>query len=241
LILRLEVKLEKCEGGAPPSVLPNTAGLWNGSERRAGSFSGDLRDRHAAMSELRVQLHRNLSHRRAGPGQDSPGRLRQLPIQPLVLEHLLAPSAQLTAESEFILLVRLIVAGALGGILGWERESAHKSAGLRTHMLVGIASALFTVLGELAMTAPPGSPDQWRADPVRVIQAVAIGIGFLGTGVIFVAKEGDRVLGLTTAASIWATAGVGIAAGSGRYVLAAGSTLLLVLVLRGLSRFDRDH
>jgi putative Mg2+ transporter-C (MgtC) family protein len=125
-------------------------------------------------------------------------------------------------------------------VLGWERESARKPAGLRTHMLVGIASALFTVLGELAMTAPTDSPYGWRADPVRVIQAVAIGIGFLGTGVIFVAKEGDRVLGLTTAASIWATAGVGIAAGSGRYVLALGSTALLMLVLRGMSRFDRD-
>ena len=82
-------------------------------------------------------------------------------------------------------------------------------------MVVGIASALFTVLGELALqdqaTAVGASA---RGDPVRVIQAVAVGIGFLGSGVIFVAKEGDRVRGLTTAASIWATAGVGIAAAS---------------------------
>jgi putative Mg2+ transporter-C (MgtC) family protein len=125
-------------------------------------------------------------------------------------------------------------------VLGWERESARKPAGLRTHMLVGIAAALFTVLGELAIAGAADVPNGLRADPVRVIQAVAVGIGFLGTGVIFVAKEGDRVLGLTTAASIWATAGVGIAAGSGRFVLAIGSTLLLMLVLRGMSRFDRD-
>jgi putative Mg2+ transporter-C (MgtC) family protein len=107
-------------------------------------------------------------------------------------------------------------------------------------MLVGIASALFTVLGDLAVQSTPVSAS-WRADPVRVIQAVAVGIGFLGTGVIFVAKEGDRVLGLTTAASIWATAGVGIAAGTGHYVLAVGSTVLLMLVLRVMSRFDRDR
>ncbi|MFL5472486.1 MAG: MgtC/SapB family protein [Gemmatimonadales bacterium] len=133
------------------------------------------------------------------------------------------------------------MAAVLAGILGWERESAHKPAGLRTHMVVGIASALFTALGELALqdqATTAGSVA--RGDPVRVIQAVAVGIGFLGSGVIFVAKEGDRVRGLTTAASIWATAGVGIAAGSGRFLLAAGSTVLLMLVLRVMSRFDRD-
>jgi len=108
-------------------------------------------------------------------------------------------------------------------------------------MLVGIASALFTALGELAMSDYPPSAAGPRPDPIRVIQAVAVGIGFLGSGIIFVAKEGDRVLGLTTAASIWATAGVGLAAGAGRYLLAAGSTALLLLVLRGMARFDRER
>ncbi len=108
-------------------------------------------------------------------------------------------------------------------------------------MVVGIASALFAALGELALQdQATGAGSVARGDPVRVIQAVAVGIGFLGSGVIFVAKEGDRVRGLTTAASIWATAGVGIAAGSGRFLLAAGSTLLLMLVLRVMSRFDQD-
>jgi putative Mg2+ transporter-C (MgtC) family protein len=100
-----------------------------------------------------------------------------------------------------LFLIRLIVAGILAGVLGWERESAHKPAGLRTHMLVGVASALFTVLGELAMNEHAGAPGGWRADPIRVIQAVAVGIGFLGAGVIFVAKDENRVLGLTTATS----------------------------------------
>jgi putative Mg2+ transporter-C (MgtC) family protein len=140
---------------------------------------------------------------------------------------------------ELMLLVRLLIAGALSAVLGWEREAAHKSAGLRTHMLVGIASALFTVLAELAVLDYP-SDGGMRADPIRVIQAVAIGVGFLGSGVIFVSKSEDTVLGLTTAGSIWATAAIGISAGLGYYILAVGATLLLMFVLRGMARFDRD-
>ena len=141
--------------------------------------------------------------------------------------------------TELALLIRLGAAGLLAAVLGWERESARKPAGLRTHMLVGVASALFTVLGELAVANYPAE-DGLRADPIRVIQAVAIGIGFLGSGVIFVARDGEHVVGLTTAASVWATAAVGIAVGLGHYVLAAGSTVILVVVLRGMARFDRD-
>jgi putative Mg2+ transporter-C (MgtC) family protein len=143
-------------------------------------------------------------------------------------------------QNELPLLLRLLIAGALAAVLGWERQAAHKPAGLRTHMLVAIASALFTVLGELAVRDFPGQEGGLRADPIRVIQAVAIGIGFLGSGVIFVAKSGEHVLGLTTAASIWATAAIGIAAGLGHYVLAIGATVLLLLVLRGMVRFEAD-
>jgi putative Mg2+ transporter-C (MgtC) family protein len=140
--------------------------------------------------------------------------------------------------SELTLLLRLLIAAALSGVVGWERESAHKPAGLRTHMLVGVASALFTVLGTLTATEYPG--ERGDIDPLRVIQAIAIGIGFLGSGVIFVARDREEVLGLTTAGSIWATAAIGIAAGLGYYILALGSTVLLFLVLRTMARFDRD-
>src|SRR3954467_13759022 len=143
-------------------------------------------------------------------------------------------------RTELLLLLRLVGAGLLGAVLGWERQSAHKPAGLRTHMLVAIASALFTVLAEVAVTSFPGKEGDIRSDPIRVIQAVAIGVGFLGSGVIFVAKSGDSVRGLTTAGSIWATAAIGIAAGLGYYILAVGATILLMLVLRGMSRFDRE-
>jgi putative Mg2+ transporter-C (MgtC) family protein len=142
--------------------------------------------------------------------------------------------------TQLLLLLRLVAAGILSGILGWERESAHKPAGLRTHMLVGIASALFTVLAELAVVDYPGASNGMRADPIRVIQAVAIGVGFLGSGVIFVSQNEERVRGLTTAGSIWATAAIGIAAGLGYYILAVGATVVLLLVLRGMARFDRD-
>jgi putative Mg2+ transporter-C (MgtC) family protein len=136
---------------------------------------------------------------------------------------------------DYVILVRLLVAAVLAGILGWEREKAGKSAGFRTHMLVGIAAALYTGLAELAATEPSNAG---RSDPLRAIQAVAMGIGFLGGGMIYVSD--DRVQGLTTAASVWATAAMGIAAGLAHYRLAAGVTVLLALVLHVLARFDRN-
>jgi len=139
---------------------------------------------------------------------------------------------------EFVFLLRLVVAALLGAALGWERERAGKSAGLRTHMLVSIASALYTALAELSVQAYAGAPDGLRSDPIRAIQAVAVGIGFLGGGMIVV-RGGETVSGLTTAASIWATAAIGIAAGLAHYRLAAGATVLLIVVLRGMERFER--
>ncbi len=139
---------------------------------------------------------------------------------------------------EIHLLIRLLVAAALAALLGWERESARKAAGLRTHMLVGIAAALYTAIAELAVSDIPPNSEGFQADPIRAVQAVAIGIGFLGSGVIFVSRHEDRVHGLTTAASVWATAAIGIAAGLGHYTIAVCATVLLLFVLRGLARFD---
>ena len=140
---------------------------------------------------------------------------------------------------EYVYLIRLVVAAVLGAVMGWEREQAGKSAGLRTLMLVAIASALYTALAELAVESYDGRPGELRADPIRAIQAIAVGIGFLGGGVIVVRHAGERVSGLTTAASIWATAAIGIAAGLAYYRLAVGAALLFIVVLRGMARFDR--
>jgi putative Mg2+ transporter-C (MgtC) family protein len=107
-------------------------------------------------------------------------------------------------------------------------------------MLVGIAAALYTSIGQLSVQDMAAQSENFQADPIRAIQAVAIGIGFLGSGVIFMSRTEDRVYGLTTAASVWATAAIGIAAGLGHYILAVGATVLLLLVLRGLARFDKS-
>jgi putative Mg2+ transporter-C (MgtC) family protein len=138
---------------------------------------------------------------------------------------------------DYVILGRVLVAALLAAVLGWEREQAGKSAGFRTHILVGISAALYTGLAELVTAAiEPGAA---RPDPVRVIQAVAVGIGFLGGGVIYVSRS-DEVQGLTTAASIWATAAMGIAAGLAHYRLAVGATVMLALVLHVLARFERS-
>lgn len=92
---------------------------------------------------------------------------------------MIALSPDTTAQTDALLVGRLVVAAALAAVVGWEREQAHKLAGLRTHMLVGLAAATFTVLGTIAMEATASSAGL-RADPVRVIQAVALGVGFLG-------------------------------------------------------------
>lgn len=141
------------------------------------------------------------------------------------------------ASEDAALLFRLFVAAALAAAVGWEREQAGKSAGFRTHMLVGLAAALYTALGVLAMEHAAAAPGL-RADPVRVIQSVALGIGFLGGGAIAASRSDGQPSHLTTAASIWTTAAVGMAAGIGHYVLAVGATVLQFIVLRVLARFD---
>ncbi len=136
-----------------------------------------------------------------------------------------------TTALELELVGRLVAAALLTGAIGWERERAHKAAGLRTHMLVGIAAALFTVLSE-AIALRGGSP----ADLLRTVQAVATGVGFLGAGVFFASPGEARVRGLTTAASLWAVSAVGMCAGAGYYILGFGATLLLLVVLHTLHR-----
>lgn len=140
----------------------------------------------------------------------------------------------MSPTADLPLLLRLVVAGALAAILGWERETAGKEAGLRTHMLVALGAALFVELAQLTTALAGGaSSSVLRLDPIT---AVASGIGFIGAGIIF--RSSDRVHGLTTAASIWATAAVGFACGIGHYMLAVGATILLFLILRLLARFE---
>ena len=119
--------------------------------------------------------------------------------------------------------VRLLLAALLGGILGFERERSGKAAGVRTHMLVSMGAALFVLVPIQAGIVP--------ADLSRVIQGVVAGIGFLCAGSILKSDNADQVRGLTTAAGIWLTAAVGMAAGVGRETTAVLSTLLALAIL----------
>lgn len=129
-------------------------------------------------------------------------------------------------------LVKLLLATLLGGAIGLERELAGKSAGLRTNILICIGAALFTQLSlDVARVGvtPDGRP---YGDPGRIAAQIIAGVGFLGAGAIV--HGGGAIVGLTTAATIWAVAAVGMAVGAGAYVDAIGSTALIVVVLVGL-------
>jgi putative Mg2+ transporter-C (MgtC) family protein len=119
--------------------------------------------------------------------------------------------------------VRLLVAAALGALLGWEREHAGKAAGLRTHMLVALGGALFVLV--------PLQAGMNSADLSRVVQGVVAGVGFLCAGTILKTAGEDQVRGLTTAAGLWMTAAIGVAAGMGREMTALLSALLAFAVL----------
>ena len=139
------------------------------------------------------------------------------------------------------LLLRVLFAGVLSGLLGWERQTAGKPAGFRTLLLVGMSACLFVVAAEAAVLTYPVNPGSLRVEPFALVQALAVGIGFLGAGIVFQSKDGTHVLGVTTAATVWATAAIGLTVGFGRYLLAAGTTMLILLTLRVLSRFDHTH
>ena len=123
--------------------------------------------------------------------------------------------------SELEMVLRLLLAAALGAIIGYQRERARKSAGLRTHVLICLGAALFTVTSIYGFGGD---------DTGRVAAGVVAGIGFLGAGAIIRGGEGI-VAGLTTAATIWAVAGIGLAAGAGLYLVSAVTTLLISIVL----------
>ncbi len=132
---------------------------------------------------------------------------------------------------ELLLLARVLVAAGLSAVIGLEREFHGRPAGLRTHLLVGVGAALVMAAFEAA-TIRIGAPSEaLRIDPGRLAAGVITGIGFLGAGTIL--KVGDWVRGLTTAASLWFVAMLGIAAGQGLYILAAGgcATGLAILSL----------
>lgn len=123
----------------------------------------------------------------------------------------------------------MLLAAGLGAAVGVERELRQKAAGIRTNALIGFGAALFTVLSSQLVGA--------GGDPSRVAAQIVTGVGFIGAGVIM--RSGAGVQGLTTAATIWANAAVGMAAGSGRYTLAIAGALTVLVVLTTLAPIDR--
>jgi putative Mg2+ transporter-C (MgtC) family protein len=129
-------------------------------------------------------------------------------------------------------LVRLTLAALLGGVLGYERQSQGKAAGIRTHMLVAMGAALFVLV--------PQQGGMAISDLSRVIQGVVAGVGFLGAGAILKLRDEEQVVGLTTAAGVFMTAAIGVACGLGRESTALLSTLLALGVLAVVPKvFDR--
>lgn len=130
---------------------------------------------------------------------------------------------QLTA----MMMIRIGIATILGGLIGWEREKANQAAGLRTHILICLGAALVMCTGEYLFVA---YFDKSNIDPSRLGAQVVSGIGVLCAGTIM--KEGNTIKGLTTATGLWCAACVGLAAGSGNILPAAGATLIILIVLR---------
>lgn len=129
-----------------------------------------------------------------------------------------------------VIALRLTLAAVLGAAIGYERELSGKAAGLRTHILVTLGSAIFILV--------PALSEMTTADASRVMQGVVSGIGFLGAGAILKQTKDQEVKGLTTAASIWVAAAVGVAVGYGREAMAVASTLVALFVLAVLRRLE---
>ncbi len=145
---------------------------------------------------------------------------------------------QVPDVSQFVrVTLRLVLAALVAGVIGWEREGGGKAAGLRTHMLVSLGAALF-VISALESGAK-------AEDVTRVAQGIAAGIGFIGGGVILKLTEERRVRGLTTAATIWLAAALGVTAGLGRAGAALIGLLFAWIILRFLlrveMRFKKNH
>ena len=145
-----------------------------------------------------------------------------------VLQALASELSLPRAGTMTVIVVRVAVAALLGGIIGWEREQKGRAAGLKTHILVAVGSALFVLAPYLAGID--------GGDNTRVMQGIVSGIGFLGAGAILRNRQGTQVEGLTTAASIWMTAAIGMAAGMGQEVLALITTLLAWVVVSAVPK-----
>ena len=135
-------------------------------------------------------------------------------------------------KTELILLLHVVIASLLAGLVGLEREARDKPAGMRTNMMVGGAVALLVTLGEVIVKhfIAVGLGDYIRADPTRIIQAVVVGISFIGAGMVLQIATKEKIKYLTTAATILFSSGIGISVALRQYYLAVGVTLFILFI-----------
>jgi len=146
-------------------------------------------------------------------------------------------SGTFSAVPPLVAATRLVAALTLGAVIGAERESKQKPAGLRTHMLVSMAACLFILVSQQLAALPFGAEDAMRVDPLRLIEAVTAGVAFLAAGIIF--SSGGEVHNITTGASMWLAGAIGLACGSGQMPLAVMATVIVLVVLYVLRLFER--
>ncbi len=136
-----------------------------------------------------------------------------------------------------VIFARLVAAILLGGLIGWEREAHDRPAGLRTHILVCLAAALFAIISIESVHMAGFSDPQVRIDPLRVIEAVTAGVAFLAAGTIVYSR--GRVNGLTTGAGMWMAGGIGLALGFGHWFIAIFATFACLAVLLVVARMQK--
>lgn len=136
-------------------------------------------------------------------------------------------------------IIRIAVAAVLGAVIGFEREYRAKDAGMRTHFLVALGSALFMILSQYGFAEVLTTYEKVNLDPSRIASQVVTGIGFLGAGIIIFQKNAVR--GLTTAAGLWVTAAIGMTCGAALYVLAVVATALVLVCLEVMHHLDKHH
>jgi putative Mg2+ transporter-C (MgtC) family protein len=184
-----------------------------------------VRRSHPTWSRHGVRTHPASTATRSGRGRNGSASVS---VGADIAATLAQEFALPDASTGTIILVRVLTAAVLGGLIGLERERKGRAAGLKTHILVSMGSALFVLAPLLA--------DIDGAEVTRVMQGIVSGIGFLGAGAILKLDKGERVEGLTTAAGVWMTAAIGMAAGMGQEMVALATTLVALAVVSAIPR-----
>jgi putative Mg2+ transporter-C (MgtC) family protein len=146
---------------------------------------------------------------------------------------------EISDPTQWRILLTVVVASLLGGIIGFDRERHNKPAGMRTNMIVAGVACLIVSLGYVSLDVFSGFGDKIASDPLRIIQAVIIGVSFIGGGTILKLKDKEQVRNISTAATLLYSAAVGLAMGLHLYVLAAGITVFAYIVEYGVLKLEK--